>query len=311
MERSSRFRRCHSRGYRLTARRFVASKPPCVVFPNKIDLELDKLKGTNAFGTSSPFASTPTAAPAIPAELSGLFTRHQGTIKSHIPTKTALASADQDYAKLFDPANPTPPAPVYAARLNGLLKVLASAEGAVAESVKTREALIEELENLLKTSREALASDAAELKKLEDRKADIESKKQEVETSIMRGLSVPGDGHASPIGVGPSPHSPAEPDRPEMEALTPPSTSGEPELPEGTSTFSAPPSHQDSGFQHGTAPGIEMLSHLASQYQSLPLGANGSNKRRRLDDEAELSNLVGDEGIDPEVVELLKKDSGP
>lgn len=270
---------------------------------------MDKLKGANAFGGPSPFASTTTAAVAVPSELNDLVTHHQNTAKCQLPAKTAVVTADQDYAKLSDSSASPPPAPVHAARLNGLLKILASAEGAVAESVKARKGLIEELEKLLDANKAALVTEQDKLKDLESRKVEIEQKKQDVETAIMRGLSTPAEAQASPSGDGPLPHTQSEPDRPEVEALTPPSVSEEPELPEGTSSFAAPSSRQGPGFQHASAPGIEMLSHLASQYQSLPLGANGSNKRRRLDGEAEIPDLGGDEEIDADVAEMLRKDS--
>lgn len=284
--------------------------PSVFVFtpPLTVIVDLDKLKGANAFGGSSPFGSAASAAAAVPSELSNLVTHYQGSVKHQSPAKTAFATANQDYLKLTDPSAPPPSAPVYAARLNGLLKVLASAEGAVAESVKARKGLIEELEKLLDASKATLASEEKQLQELGGRKREIEQKKQEVETSIMRGLSTSGDSGISPAGDRPASHTPPEPDRPEVEALTPPSVKDEPELPEGASDFASPSAHQGPGFQHGVAPGIEMLSHLASQYQSLPLATNGSNKRRRLDGD-DFPDLGGDEEIDADVAEMLRKDN--
>jgi regulator of Ty1 transposition protein 103 len=271
---------------------------------------LDKLKGSAASFGGSPFASA--TAPSAPPELRPLIASFQSSAKQLGPAKNAAATAEQEYNKITDPSVPTPPAPVYAARLNGLMKILASAEGAVAESVKARKGLIDALEKLLDENKTGLAADEAQLAQLASRKSEIEQKKQDVEASIMQGLSATSDAQKSPV-EGPAPSiTPEEPDRPEMEALTPPSEQAEPEeLPEDTAS---PPAEQTpeqgSAFHQGVAPGIEMLSNLASQYQSLPVVANGSNKRRRLDGDEEFPGLEGDDGIDADVAEMLRKDDG-
>lgn len=227
-----------------------------------------------------------------------------------MPAKSSAANANQDYAKITDSSSPVPSAPVYAARLNGLMKVLASAEGAVTESVKARKGLIDALEKLLDENKTALVADEEQLAQLTSRKTEIEQKKQDVETSIMQGLNTKPEAQASPEEGPAASVTPSEPDRPEMEALTPPSLQGDPELPEdNTSSFPQPTSEQGSAFQQGSAPGIEMLSNLASQYQSLPVVTNGSNKRRRLDGDDEVPGLGGDDGIDADVAEMLRKDS--
>lgn len=241
-----------------------------------------------------------------------------------------MSTAGTEYDKLLDPTNPVPAAPVFAARLNGLLKHLATAESAVAESVKARNNLVEALEKILATNRQALDADKAQQEELASRKATIESKKQEVELSIMRNLATnedaqsPGDGpSASP---GPEPDRPEmealtpEPDAPKMEALTPPPAqdastdfynTSQPH-PENGALQSPVPHHphspQRSAFPT-SAPGIEMLSNIASQYQAVPLAVNGSNKRRRVDSGEEFPDLGGDDGIDADVAEMLRKDS--
>ncbi|KAH6689283.1 DUF618 domain-containing protein [Verticillium dahliae] len=80
-----------------------------------------------------------------PAEIQGKL-RRVVEEKTSLPTKTSLGTADQDWDKLHDP--------------------LASAEGAVADSVKARRALISELE----------------------KKTETEEKRREVENAIMRTL---------------------------------------------------------------------------------------------------------------------------
>jgi len=232
-----------------------------------------------------------------------------------------LSTANTEYDKLTDPASPVPAAPVYAARLNGLLKHLANAESAVAESVKARNELVAALEKILDSNRQTLEADEAQQKDLASRKAAIESKRQEVELTIMRNLATSED--AQSPGEGPSASPGPEPDRPEMEALTPP-----PAQEDGHDFYNNSQSHPEDGTlrspvpmhphspqpQHtptfpSSAPGIEMLSNIASQYQAVPLAVNGSNKRRRVDSGEDFPDLGGDDGIDEDVAEMLRKDS--
>lgn len=279
------------------------------------EIELDKARGT----AKASFGSPGIGGPSVPAELTPMVTSFQNVSKLNLPTKTAISTANQDFEKLTDPTTPVPSAPVYAARLNGLLKSLASAEGAVAECVKARKDLIGELEKLLSTNQEALASDEKQYIELTTRKAETEGKRREVELAIMRGLPT----HEALQSPGNGASASPEPERPEvealtpppveaftppaMEALTPPPAEDEPPSPQHAEADGAGSASSQS-FQPPPASGIEMLSALASQYQSMPVSANGSNKRRRLDGD-DFPDLGGDDGIDAEVAEMLRKDS--
>ncbi|OLN97489.1 UPF0400 protein [Colletotrichum chlorophyti] len=283
--------------------------------------ELDKARGTAKATFTGPVMGGPT----VPAELSPLTTAFQNVSKLNLPTKTAIGTANQDFEKVTDPSTPVPSAPVYAARLNGLLKSLASAEGAVAECVKARKDLIEELEKLLSATQEALANDERQYAELTSRKALTEDKRREVEHAIMRGLPAHEASQSSGNGTSASP----EPERPEIEALTPPPVEAftppsvealtPPQMRDESSVRDEPPaphhaederarSASSQGFQAPPASGIEMLSALASQYQSMPVSANGPNKRRRLDGD-DFPDLGGDDGIDADVAEMLRKES--
>jgi regulator of Ty1 transposition protein 103 len=273
-------------------------------------IELDKARGSTgaaaAFGSPSPFG-----APTVPAELAPIVASHQNVAKHTIPSKSSVHTANQDYDRVMDPAAPVPSAPVYAARLHGLLKMLASAENAVAESVKARKELLEALESLLVSNKETLSRDELQLNELRNRRQQVETKKSDVELAIMRGLN-------SAEATGPHPKLPSgspapEPDRPEVEALTPPTMQDDADMPFDAPSppdVDPPVDHdQESSYQHPAAPGIEMLSALASQYQSLPITMNGANKRRRLDETDSIPGLDGDDGIDADVAEILQKDS--
>lgn len=244
----------------------------------------------------SPFGGATTAAASIPSEFAPLVTAHQQVTKLSPPLKATIASASQEYEKQTDPSTPVPSAPVYAARLNGLLKTLANAENAVAECVKAREGLVSGLETLLNANRAALEQEKSDHAQLKSRKTEIEEKKQQVEVGIMRALG-PAESNGN-SGDGESSSAPAEPDRPEMEALTPPAF--EP--------FDAPtPEALTPEGEPAVAP-APAAEEEATSYQSLPISTNGSNKRRRVDTE-EFPDLGGDDGIDADVAQMLKEGS--
>ncbi len=128
-------------------------------------------------------------AAAIPPELAPLAPL-QSAVSRLAPGKaSALTDAQQEYDKLTDATAAPPAPPVYAARLSGMLKLLASAEGAVAESIKARRALLDGLERMLEKNRGLLQGEEAEVAKLASRRAAMEAKKREVEDGIMRGLA--------------------------------------------------------------------------------------------------------------------------
>ncbi|EQB57571.1 hypothetical protein CGLO_02281 [Colletotrichum gloeosporioides Cg-14] len=295
--------------------RFIFEPPIQQAIEARID-ELDKARGTAKASFGGPGIG---GGPSVPAELIPVVTSYQNASKLNLPTKTAISTANQDFEKLTDPSTPVPSAPVYAARLNGLLKSLASAEGAVAECVKARKDLIGELEKILSANQEALANDEKQYAELTKRKAETEEKRREVELAIMRGLPTHEPSQSPGNGTPASP----EPERPEVEALTPPPV--EAFTPPSVEALTPPPVHDEppvlregeadrarsassQAFQPPPATGIEMLSNLASQYQSIPVSANGSNKRRRLDGD-DFPDLGGDDGIDADVAEMLRKDS--
>lgn len=234
--------------------------------------------------------------------------------------KGALSIANTEYEKLADPSSSAAALPVQAARLNGLLKTLANAEGAVTECIRARRDLIRELEKILATNRDALGKEEKQMMELSGRRTEVERRKQEVEMAIISGLPAkkPEDSPADRTSMSPVP----EPDRPQVEALTPPHVqdhqgddfysnrppggeqqNGRPQpapFHGGAAPTNAPPAFPSS------APGIEMLSNLASQCQAVPL--NGA-KKRKLDASDDFPDLGGDDGIDADVKEMLRKDS--
>jgi hypothetical protein len=93
--------------------------------------------------------------------------------KLGVSLNTTVSNANQEYEKQTNPETEVPSAPVYAARLNGLLRTLASAENAVAERVKARETLVTGLEKLLEANRKELEKDQASRSELAGRKTEI------------------------------------------------------------------------------------------------------------------------------------------
>jgi regulator of Ty1 transposition protein 103 len=165
---------------------------------------------------------------SVPPELATVAPLATALQKADINVKPAVNTANQEYEKLTNPNNPIPSPPMHAAGLAALVKKLATAEGAVAESIKARRALISGLEALLETNKSKLSAEQAQVADLGSRKLAIESRKREVEEAILKGLSA-ADQHAissAPLPVNPASTNPArdsgEPARPDIEALTPP-----------------------------------------------------------------------------------------
>jgi regulator of Ty1 transposition protein 103 len=278
--------------------------------------ELDKARGNvkSGFG-GSPFGSN---APSVPSEFAPLISAHQTVGKLSVPLKSTVSAANEEFDKQTDPTTAQPSAPVYAARLTGLLKTLANAESAVAECVKAREGLISGLEKLLEANRTALDNDKNAALELAERKQAVEDTKQQVELAYLR---VKGSIDGSEVKAEDGSGSPApEPDRPEMEALTPPPMESftppemealtPPNMDDPEPVFQTEPEPELSAAAEATlAAKSEPHSDGPAAYQSVTISTNGSNKRRRVEDADDFPDLGADDGIDADVAEMLRKDS--
>ncbi|KAG0647441.1 hypothetical protein D0Z07_6669 [Hyphodiscus hymeniophilus] len=281
---------------------------------SRID-DLDKSRSTNKRAGGSIFSSNPSA---IPNELVPITGPQQTLSKLVLSTRTSVNAANQDYDKLTDPNVTVPSAPVHAARLNGLLKTLANAEGAVAESIKARQLLIEGLEKILDTNRNALIAEESQFDHISARRNEIDAKKREVEDNIMRGFnsnpSTPaGVGGASPgSSVHQTPATPVEePNRPEVEALTPPG------FPRPPPREPAPPLDLDASINESAAESLVQIP-APTDFQIGYTGdagyrpasmSSGSAKKRKLNNEDEYADL-GEGDLDADVAEMLRQDSG-
>lgn len=263
--------------------------------------DLDKARGA---GKSSVTTAT-IAGPSVPSELTPLVAPAQSVSKLTLSVKAKSSAAEQEYTKNTDPSQPTPSAPVYAARLNGLLKTLASAESAVDECVKARKELIGALEKILDTNKTTLEGEEKQLAQLSERKSEISQKKQDVEMAIMRGLADQDSANRDARSASPMP----EPDRPEVEALTPPPVTDEDfyePQPSGASFEPVSAPAQQTVFTQPQPTGLEALSNLASQYSAVPVSMNGTNKRRKVENGDEIPDL-GTDGIDPNIDEMIRQ----
>ena len=269
--------------------------------------ELDKSRAAaHKSGGGSLFSSKS----VIPNELAPLLAPQQAITKNILAAKTPVINARNDYQKMMDPNATIPIPPVRAARLNGLLGTLANAEVAVAEGIKARKLLIEGLEKILSTNQATLLQEEAQLKELSTRRAEIDAKKKEVEDSILRGHpATPSD---SP-GMRNSPQTPApEPDRPEVEALTPPTTYSQPPTQEpipdlklGSSNgYGSSYQMQQAQTQAQAGAGADLLSSLSGAHSySGGYASGGSLKKRKLGPGDEIPDF-GDE-LDADVTAML------
>ena len=304
--------------------------------------ELDKSRSSSkkpALGGS--LFSSSSSGPSAPPEIQPLVSLQIALSKASATTSSAVPSADSEYDRLTDSSKSVPTPPVYAARLSALLKSLASAESAVSASLKARHALVEGLEKLVETNKAAIIAEENQQATLSTRKTAIEGKKREVEDGIMRGIAGGEQSPVSPIAdpringrASGTPATPVDPDRPDIEELTPPppdnpvktesdpatdpvSNGMRPITPQSQQQLLPVPSTPQTPAIVPTPPlqaGADLLSSLnvpaVRQYSGSPSGG-GAVKKRKLDDEAAVFGNGEDAmaGLDDDVAELLRQES--
>jgi hypothetical protein len=170
-----------------------------------------------------------------PVELAPLVPLQHSLSKATVAIGTTISKANTDYAALSGSSSSLPTPPVLAARLSALVTTLASAEDAVAESLKARKALIEGLEKLMKTNRDEAAREEQQRADLNAKRETTARRRRAVEDQIMRGLATD---TSAPL---------PEPERPEVESFTPPPEDHGPEIkhetrPQTTTPPGFPPS---------------------------------------------------------------------
>ncbi|MCJ1416875.1 hypothetical protein MMC32_003214 [Xylographa parallela] len=303
------------------------------------DLDKSRSSGRKPLLGGSLFSSS--NGPSAPIELQPLVPMQIAISKAAVAISGSVSNANVEYDKLMDPQTPAPTPPVHAARLSALLKSLANAEGAVSESIKARQDLIGGLEKLLETNRTTLANEETQHQEIVTRKTTVEAKKRDVEDGIMRGLSAdtlgsivqgspPSD--AQPNGQ----HEPStEPERPQIEELTPPPVesltpigsphlggeaaitiaTGVDDIPEEQSNHTQPGSTVPPSFVPADPPaGFDLLSSLSMPphhaYAASPTNGSAYKKRKV---EADFDDFIGGDAmadLDDDVAELLRAESG-
>ncbi|KAL4919915.1 RNA polymerase II-binding domain-containing protein [Aspergillus aurantiobrunneus] len=257
---------------------------------------------------------------STPSELQPLVPLQVSLSKAAVASGTSGTAANAEYDKMNDPNVPLPTPPVHAARLSQLLKTLVNAESSVSEVIKSRLALIDGLEKLLEANRTALSKEEALALQLQDKKAETEAKKRDVEDAIMRGLSAENTPAADPGVIGAS--SEAVP-RPEVEALTPPPVEaitpvGSPKQePHNPTTSAGNDAQTIAGFSLGpdhavdaTIPGLSGLGSTTAFGEVPQESMNGfhAKKRKVAHDEEDYAKFAGGD-LDADVAELLKQES--
>ena len=289
--------------------------------------ELDRSRSSTKKSALGGSLFSSAAGSSAPPELQPLFLLQDAVTKAVATAATTVPTAKSDYEKLKDPAKPVPTPPVHAARLSALLKSLVSAKSAVDEKIRARRSLLADLKKLVESNEASLIADETDTATFADNISEVEEKKKDVEDSIMRNLSAdntpvtPGEaqGRSASIGAGGanlSPHD-AEPERPDVEALTPPpiestTPTGEPTTLNGSSTSEPPASLPP------MPAGSDLLSSLnipaVRPYAGMSYGVQEGNtaKRRRLEDGNDVfgSGEVGEDiKLDADVEELLRSES--
>ena len=287
--------------------------------------ELDKSRSSGKKPLLGGSLFSNSSGPAAPAEIQPLVPLQIAVSKAVASATGLAATANGEYEKLTDPTKTIPTPPVHAARLSALLKSLASAEGAVSESIKARRALVSGLEKILETNRTALTAEESQHAEIVNRKGTAEAKKREVEDGIMRGLSAENSPAAMQANNSPSGHTngkattlETEPGRPDIEELTPPPVESitPPKQPSPQPHFlSQMPQHIPTPPVPVPVPGSDLLSSLSMppvrHYAGSP-GGGGMAKKRKLDDDSEAFGHGEDAmaDLDEDVAELLRAESG-
>ncbi|KAL2870816.1 CTD-interacting domain-containing protein [Aspergillus lucknowensis] len=255
---------------------------------------------------------------SIPSELQPLVPLQVNLSKTAVASGTSSTAANAEYEKMNDPSVPLPTPPVHAARLSQLLKSLANAESSVSEVIKSRLALIDGLEKILETNRTALSKEQALVLQMQDRKAETESKKRDVEDAIMRGLSAENPPAAN---LGDFSQGGEGAPRPGVEALTPPPVEaitpvGSPKQeardlatdPQKGTEFSL-------GFEHPSSASIPGLNQPAEMISVGEFGQDNINgyhpKKRKVAHEEEDYAQFASGDLDADVAELLNQESNP
>ncbi|KAF1931975.1 DUF618-domain-containing protein [Didymella exigua CBS 183.55] len=187
-----------------------------------IEKVMNDIDSSKSIGRKPALGGSLFSGSTVPAELTPVAPLATSVNKADLTAKPAVGAANQEYEKVTNPDYTIPSAPVHAAGLSTLVKKLAVAEGAVAESIKARQALITGLETLLATQKHKLSADRTAAADLKTRRDAIESRKRAVEDAILQGLSAIETNRisAAPLPVAPSPPLGAQ--KPEIEDLTPP-----------------------------------------------------------------------------------------
>ena len=302
---------------------------------------IDKTKGTGGkkLGGLMGQSLTGSSGGGVPKELEPLAKAQADLDKVQIGVLSAKGKAETEYSKL-DSTKDTPDMSLglHAAKLSGLMSVLAGADKAVTEALQARKKLISELEKLLAEHKRKLAEEEADLEQLKTQYQETEKRKRKVEDDILKGYETTTNGNDD------TPSAPANDfARPEFEALTPPHPDMDtqddgsfiptivpatnipvPKAPEPQPQSKQEPvstSHPElqdllAGMRGGAAPQID----LKRDFSGYAYGVNGNvpPKKRKMSHSTEEAAFIaglgtddgGMGGLDDEVAELLKQESG-
>jgi regulator of Ty1 transposition protein 103 len=282
--------------------------------PRLTTAEIDRSRASSRKGVlgGSLFAD---ATPTAPPELQPLLAAHQTLSRTDAKASTATGRFETDDAKAHDSRVEPKSLPARAAQLAALLTTLGEAETSVAEGVRARQLVVEQLERLLQDNRGALRRDEETMAGLRVKRAGLEREWAAVEDSIVRGLE------AAPPATGVDVVD-VEALRPAMEPLTPPPVESltpvgspkrarAPEPPAST----MPPPPAASAPDLGSGASLLEIARDMDLRRSAGAGAGASAepaaKRRRVDAHAdEFDGLQGDAlgSIDPDVAAMLARD---
>lgn len=186
------------------------------------DLETSQSAGGRKLMGGSLFSSNAGPGPAAPAEIKPLIPLQEKVSQSELDLGDLVQQAEKDAKDVTE--NPASQAPLRIARYHKALKSLSQAEAAVANGIKARLSLVEQLEKLAKVNRDTIAEAESRLSVFREQTASIGDLKQRDENDVMRGhLSNTDESDPAQSNGGEVNKSePEDADRPPTEELTPP-----------------------------------------------------------------------------------------
>lgn len=268
-----------------------------------IDRKRSEMKRPLMGSTSTGESKSGITVPEDLEDLAKLYSRNQKASQV-LKTTTDSAKGWEDSMNVIDLKNANA---LNAARINGIHDKLVHAHAAAVESVVSRVAIVNELNKLLQSHKMILEKHQELAEELNDKKQKTSEKKTEIENAILAKIHYekPWEPVDTSAGIGEMDNDYREPERPQVEALTPPLLENDDDEEDDYN----PPDVGENGNGSGTPPA--MFGFEDDNEEEV----NGDNeqhhsKKRRLDYESYPNGQAKAGTLEQDVDDLIRSESG-